>query len=113
MTAAEDLRHENGIHVWASGVDDADQTLGRRSVLPNWPAIMRPDTAGAYLDCVGTDGRTRGRFAEWKKKPGFPQPDPETGMYYKLAIDAFLEEYFGYADPVEASERNLDRMFGT
>ncbi len=82
-------------------------------MLPDWPATMRPETAAAYLDCVGTDGRTRGRFVEWKRKPGFPEPDPETGTYYKATIDAFLERYFGYGDPVEATERHFDRIFET
>ena len=86
-------------------------TLGMR--LPDWPAIMKPETAAAYLDCVGKDGRTRGNFADWKRAPGFPQPDPETGTYYKTALDAFLAQYFGYADPAQASRRELDRMFGT
>ncbi len=82
-------------------------------MLRDWPAVMRHETVAAYLDCVGRDGRSRGKFADWRRKPGFPEPDPETGMFYKLAIDAFLRQYFGYADPVEASERELDRIFGT
>lgn len=80
---------------------------------PEWPAVMCEATAKAYLDCAGSGGRARMTWDEWRSKPGFPAPDLSTGQIYKASIDDFLASYFGYADPVAASERELDKLFGT
>jgi len=78
--------------------------------LPGWPAVMTPRTAAAYLDSLRPGGDLGSRWEWWRGRPGFPQA--RRGNYFKREIDDFLASFFGYADPVVQSKKELDERFG-
>ncbi|NIA67568.1 hypothetical protein HBA54_03095 [Pelagibius litoralis] len=79
--------------------------------VPDWPALMNKRTVASYLDLAREDGNLKREFKEWRDMPGFPKPDPDTGLFYRPAIDAFLAVHFGYADPLQADKQALDKEF--
>lgn len=55
---------------------------------PDWPALMRPETLRAYLDC-----RSDSDFARMMKRlraKGYPGPDPVSKRHVRVIIDRFI-----------------------
>ena len=84
--------------------------MGSMPQLPGWPAVMTPRTAAAYLDSITASGRPGSRWDWWRRRYGFPKPTH--GNYFKREIDDFLASFYGYADSVEQSAKELDERFG-
>jgi hypothetical protein len=53
-----------------------------------WPALMRPSTLRAYLDCRSDSDFAR-RMRTLKKR-GYPGPDPATHRHVKDVVDRYL-----------------------
>jgi hypothetical protein len=53
-----------------------------------WPALMRPDTLAAYLDCGSPSdfSRMMARLKEF----GYPGPDPRFRRHVKAMVDRFI-----------------------
>jgi hypothetical protein len=67
-----------------------DQAEGERELTdpPYWPALMRPDTLRAYLDC-----RSDSDFARRMKAlrdRGYPGMDEKLGRHVKAVVDQYL-----------------------
>jgi hypothetical protein len=67
-----------------------DQGRGERELTdpPYWPALMRPDTLRAYLDC-----RSDSDFARRMKAlrdRGYPGMDEKLGRHVKAVVDQYL-----------------------
>jgi hypothetical protein len=61
---------------------------GNEHSLPDWPALMRPETLKAYLDCRSDSDFAR-KLRELEKR-GYPGIDPHLHRHVKAVVDLYL-----------------------
>lgn len=68
--------------------------------LPDWPALMRPDTLKAYLDCRSDSDFAR-KLRELENR-GYPGMDPVLHRHVKAIVDRYLAPGGGDAEARKA-----------
>jgi len=59
-----------------------------KATIPDWPALMRPETLRAYLDCRSDSDFARRMKA--LKERGYPGMDEALGRHIKAVVDIYL-----------------------
>lgn len=98
-----------GMHVqtlrrlrYSGGIAYKRQDVAEPIVLHPWPALMRPDTLRAYLDCRSDSDFSR--KMRTLKKRGYPGPDQETNRHVKDVVDRYL---IPQADEAEQQKQRM------